>query len=250
MPNKLGLHLPVVRDERVPMLHDLITLETPPTTMNWYGEVKSWPMLLNDTLGDCGPAAVLHCIQQRLAYAGNPVVPTDAEVTKVYEELGGYVPGDPSTDQGVDFYQSMNLWTSKGVPGPAGTDKLSGYVTIGHENPNWLEFAIWKFGGVHLAIACPESWAQTDPYVFDLPIGQIAGGHWVYLCGYEPTALGVEYDCISWGARHRMTQRAAKQVTQAAACILDRDWLTATGVDPAGISWALEEAAMQEIKGV
>lgn len=251
---KLGLRLPVTPDLRVPHLHDLMALETPPASVDWQSRVAAWPMLLNDRLGDCGPAAIEHCIQQRLTYLGNPVVPTDAEVTAAYEELGGYNPNDPNTDQGVDFYQSMNMWLTKGVPGPAGTDTLVAYATIGHENPNWLEFAIWKFGGVHLAIQCPAAWADSDPQVFDVgpdgQLGPIAGGHWVYLCGYASSGLGMEYATISWGGVHLLTQRAARKATVAAACILDKDWLNASGVDPAGINWTAAEAAMKEIKGV
>ena len=59
-----------------------------------------WGYMLNDTLGDCTCADTGHSLMLRTANASQIVVPSDADIEKLYEHFG-YVPGNPATDQGV-----------------------------------------------------------------------------------------------------------------------------------------------------
>src|SRR5271154_4740495 len=88
-----------VFDSRTLKLEDYLTssLPTPASSVNWAPTITAWPMLLNDTLGDCTIAACLHAIMVWMLNHKVPFTPTDAEALKYYELFDGYVNGDPST---------------------------------------------------------------------------------------------------------------------------------------------------------
>ncbi len=71
-------------------------------------------MYLNDQLGCCVEAAAAHMIQQWNFYAGHPAKPTDQDVLSAYEAVGGYVPGDPNSDNGTDMLAFLNWWRQTG----------------------------------------------------------------------------------------------------------------------------------------
>src|SRR5579862_1190901 len=99
----------------------------PVETSGYVTKVPEWKMYMNDTLGICVGAAAAHLINQETYYAGGTEIePTDAQVLKTYEDVGGYVPGDPSTDNGMDMLTFCNYWRSTGVGG----HKILGFATV------------------------------------------------------------------------------------------------------------------------
>ena len=50
-------------------------LSPPPAKASFEAKVPSWPMLLNDELGDCVPAAAGHMVEQWTYYAGKGIIP-------------------------------------------------------------------------------------------------------------------------------------------------------------------------------
>src|ERR1700761_2716083 len=68
----------------------------------------------NDSLGDCVPAGCNHVAGLANANAGSSFDPTLDDVIKDYEAIGGYKPGDPSTDQGCDEDTAMAYYQSHG----------------------------------------------------------------------------------------------------------------------------------------
>ena len=93
---KLGKYLPAV--------------PAPPAEVDFYSKVEAWGMLLNDQLGDCVAAAIGHVVESESSYAQPAeVVVTDAEVLAQYERVGGYVPGQPNTDQGENVKMRSGL---------------------------------------------------------------------------------------------------------------------------------------------
>lgn len=238
-------------DPRVPALKAMLGNPWPPEGCNWYAEIGEWPMLGNNEFGCCVEAAVLHCLQQRWAYVRQPITVDDAAALALYSSWTGFNAADPSTDQGTVVSDSMARWKTDGVPlhGGAWNDKLTAYASVDHVSIPWLKAAIWHCGAVLLGIRCPLAWTEAD-YLLDLPdgqVGDIAGGHCGLLVGYEPTALGTEFDVITWGARFRVTERALGLVADEAYAPLDRDWMDADGKNPAGVDWAAAEAAMRAI---
>src|SRR5262245_58839678 len=85
--------------------HDFLTgtpLPTPPATEDWSPAAKKAlaDIYENDTLGDCVIAGGWHVLGIWTGNAGHLVMGTNAQITSDYSSIGGYVPGDPSTDQG------------------------------------------------------------------------------------------------------------------------------------------------------
>ena len=63
-------------------------LPATPSVIDWCSKVTSWPMFLNDQLGDCTCAAVGHQIQAWTEYANTEVTVTDNDILKLYEAFG------------------------------------------------------------------------------------------------------------------------------------------------------------------
>src|SRR5271170_2323534 len=79
---------------------DFTVLPVLPSVIDWCSKVKDWPMYLNDQLGCCTWAEVGHALEAWTAYAGTEVDIPQSYVLTGYEAVGGYVPGNPSTDNG------------------------------------------------------------------------------------------------------------------------------------------------------
>jgi hypothetical protein len=61
-------------------------------------------MYLNDALGDCVEAGQGHVVGVLTGNAaGTPFIFTDAQMQAIYSAEAGYVPGDPSTDNGMVY---------------------------------------------------------------------------------------------------------------------------------------------------
>jgi hypothetical protein len=97
--HKLGKQEPRIDHRTLKMARYRIPGLVIPPEVSWVTHVPSWPMYYNDVLGDCVPAAMGHTIEQWTRYAGNPILPTQAQILKAYEDIGGYVPDDPSNPQ-------------------------------------------------------------------------------------------------------------------------------------------------------
>lgn len=236
---------PAIHDPRVPRLASLMRADTSPEQCNWWAAIGAWPWCLNDKLGTCVEAGALHAIQQRLAYVGVSYTPTDEETAELYTRWSGYQPGDANTDKGTIMSAALADWAKA----PVTWTTLTAYAAIDHVNIAWIKRAIWRCGGVLLGLNLPQAWLDAD-YLLDLPngLGDIAGGHCIYLCGYQPTALGDEFTAVTWGGRFAMTGRALELVADEAYAILSRDWFDATGHDPASVAWADAETAMAALR--
>ncbi len=69
---------------------------------------------LNDRLGDCVVAAGYHFKGLITGNLGTEYIASQANILHDYEKIGGYVPGNPSTDQGCDMATAMNYWAKTG----------------------------------------------------------------------------------------------------------------------------------------
>lgn len=134
-----------------------VVAPTPPPEVSWVMKVDDWGVLGNDVLGDCVPAAMLHSVQQWTHYAGTEVVPSDQDALRLYEAIGGYVPGDPSTDQGVDMLSALNYWRKTGITVGKTNHKIAAYVQIDPKNRKQVQTAIMLFGNVFTGLQLPIS---------------------------------------------------------------------------------------------
>ena len=149
---------------KAPARHDSRTLQLakylpataiphPPAKEDWEKKVKSWPMMLNDNIGDCTCACAGHMIEQWTTYTGAPVTPSDQDVLKAYEAVGHYNPSDPSTDQGAVILDVLNYWRQTGV----GAHQIMAYAALEPKNHNEVKDSILLFGNCYIGVQLPLS---------------------------------------------------------------------------------------------
>ena len=257
MPFMLG-RLPRRYDSRIPHLSALIagrTLAPPPDAVDWTAKLGA-PLgaMLNDQLGDCTCAAFYHARQVWSANAdGAMQTDPDSDVLALYEAACGYVPGDPSTDQGgveqtvLTYLLTTGALTGEGT-GLTRRDRIAAFVEVDPRNIDDVKRTIDDCGGIYLGLTIPAFlMAGAPPAVWDLdPSGDqtAIGGHAIYGAGYDADALKI----ISWGAVYGMTWRFWQQFVDECYAIADPTWIAATGKTPLGMALADLEAQMQALR--
>jgi hypothetical protein len=150
----------------------------------------------NDTLGDCVIAGAYHIVGVETGNAGGLFHATQAQITADYSAIGGYVPGDPSTDQGCDETTAQNYWMANGF---ADGTKLLGWLAVDATNQAELMAACYLFENLYFGIELPDAWVNPFPsapgYVWDVGTPDPNNGHCVM--GYGYNTQGVTID--SWG---------------------------------------------------
>ena len=144
---------------RHPMkFHDYLDFRTLPAladSTNWSAAVKvGYGMDGNDLLGDCTCAGPAHNIVAVTANAmGNAIVPTTAQVEVMYE-ASGYVPGNPSTDQGWTLKAAEGYIVSTGLAGI----KADGFVEVDPTSITHMKYALQLLGPtLNFGINLPQS---------------------------------------------------------------------------------------------
>jgi hypothetical protein len=234
------------------------TLPPAPPSVDWTAKIPAWPMLANDTLGDCTTAAAAHMIECWTANAGYAFTPSNAQVIAAYSATGGYVAGDAATDNGAVELDVLNYWRQQGIAG----HKIDAYVSFSAQNAEHARAAINLFGGIYIGLALPLSAQNQDVWdvpsfisrIFSIRCGRRSasggntapgswGGHAVPILAYDPDAL----TCITWGEKKRMTWDFFARYCDESYAPLSRDWLNAKGTDPAGLDFAALQADLSEL---
>lgn len=230
--------LPARHDPRtLRMSSYLAALTPPPARVDWSrGFNINYGMMLNDSLGDCTEAAKGHAIQIWSLNLGRLVTVPDSIVLAAYESECGYVPSDPSTDQGGVELDVLNDWRKAGFGG----HKLLAYADPSPQTALHIRQAIWLFGGVYIGLQLPASAQSQSTWsiVPDDGSGNTApgswGGHAVFVPAYDADSL----TCITWGQRLRMTWEFWDRYTDESHALLSPDWINSRNVDPSGIALA------------
>lgn len=205
---------------------------SPPTGVDWYSEVSTWGMLLNDTLGDCVIAEFGHQIESSSRYAEqSEIVVMDADVLTLYEKAGGYVPGDPSTDNGCVIQDALGVWRSDGLGGR----KCLAFAELDVKNLSHVMSAVADFGSVDIGISVyagdETAFNNGDAWSTIYPAGQLLGGHSVEVVGYDSSGGW----CVTWGAVQRFSWAWwSARVSEAWVVVLP-EWLSALGRSPGSL---------------
>ncbi len=196
--------------------------------------VKGDESYIAEGVGVHNCAAVLHAQQVWTYNTGTMDVVTDAEALWMYENWAGYVPGDPSTDQGANEQTILTNWMKGGFPDTGTIDHLSAFIEIDPRNLNDVRQAIYDCGLVYIGFEVPISLENNDAPIWKIVPGQsqIVGGHAIVLTGYDATTFSL----ISWGKKYKMTTKFFSKFTDEVYALVDQDWVTSTGSTPLGLS--------------
>lgn len=244
MTLKLG-RLPLHSEETHPRVHlkDHRDDTAAPVTLpiNWFARVTTWGMLLNDQLGDCTAAGLLHLLVSMTTYAGDPIAPADPDALALYERFG-YQPGNPSTDQGANEQDVLQSAVSNPVCG----EEVSLFGQVDVQDQEEVELALATFGPLYLGIDCPQSMQEqfgAGQVIDYVPGSPIEGGHCIILVGVDVDYLYV----VTWGQCVKMTWAFWQNYIEEAWVIVSKAWLEANGSTPSGFNLTTLQAAFASL---
>jgi len=197
-----------------------------PESQEWYDKVGTWPMMMNDRLGDCTCAAAGHFIEEWTAYAGNKVILSDDEIVAGYSAITGYDARTGTNDNGAVELDVLKYWKNTGFAG----HRIAAFVALEPGSLDHIRASVFLFGGCYIGVALPVS-AQTQGVWAVPPCGLSGrgapgswGGHAVPVVGYDAHGVTV----VTWGALKRMTWGFWQAYCDEAYAVLSPDWVSAT----------------------
>lgn len=219
-------------------------LPTPPESIMWNKGVAEFGMMLNDTLGDCTIACVGHATQIFTMNTAEEITLPDADIEQKYQAWCGYVPGDPSTDQGGIILNVLKAWRKHNIGG----HQIRSFAAVDIRNSTELKSAIALFGGLDIGFNVPAYIMDGEEPALTWEINSqadnsIEGGHCVFVMGYDADWLYV----ISWGQVYRMSWAFWAEFVDEAWAILSLDFMNKNGVSASGFNQAQMDADQQAI---
>jgi len=232
---------------------DAVTIPAPPSAVDWYSHITTWPMYLNDQLGDCVEAEMGHHEQVLSCYgSGTAVSVLDSAVLKVYEDVGGYDPakgpsGDNPTDNGTNIQDALTYWVKTGIA----AHRIAAFAEVDVKNVTELKTTVALFGPLSIGVNLPNSAVtQTNkgqPWNVVKTDGGIAGGHCVALVGYDDTY----WNAITWGMVQKVTPAWLGKYLEEAWAPVSAEWVAAqTGNDPDGVDLSTLGDEFAELTGL
>lgn len=251
---KLGRNRPPIK--RMMRLHDYRTstgLPTPPPACSYAPKAATSlsQVYLNDQLGDCVIAGMAHLVGVFSGNAtGQPIIFTNGQIATEYSAIGGYVAGDPSTDNGCDERTAMSYWQQTGFP--AGGDKITGWLSIDGTNVARVKSACWLFENLLFGVELPDAWVDPAPeasgFTWDVAGPTVEdNGHFFVGVGYDKRGVLID----TWGMLGTITYQAIAAYATAGGSGELYSVLTpaivakATAKAPNGYDWAALQADFQ-----
>jgi hypothetical protein len=230
----------------------LAPLGSPPTVSTDYvsAVMKQSPggfgMDLNDSLGDCVIADSAHQVMLHTANAGTIVIPTDQDVLEMYSAVGGYIPGNPSTDQGCDETAACQYLESTGLCG----QKSAGTAMVDPTNLDHIRWTVEIFGACRLGIVVDQQmedeFSAKEPWTIAAdPNDSTAGGHDVPIVQYDSQYAYV----VTWGGLQPVAWSLIANSAFLDECHAEvfTDFIGATGTTPGGFDLA---TLMQDLQAL
>ena len=216
---KFGRRRPISIGPRFRLANYLrASLPTPPASCDYSAAAATVlaQMYGNDVLGDCVIAGGYHIVGVETGNTSKAFIATEKQIEADYGAIGGYVPGDPSTDQGCDEVTAMNYWQNHGFCD--GTKSL-GWLEIDPSNEIEIKRAIYLFENCMFGVELPDAWVNPFPSASGFT-WDVAGdpdpenGHCFIGCGYNNSS-GVKIS--TWGMLGTNTWAAVKKYCAASA---------------------------------
>lgn len=249
---------PKLYQPKLSYAHYLVGDVSPPPSLNrptlFENSVMS-DALLNEAIGDCGDAMVIHGNVAYHICAGTPVPPWQAaDAGALYSSVSGYVPGDPNTDTGTDNGQLFKYLQGTGATcsADASKHKIVQWLFVNPQDVNVTKLAIWEFVVMYRAVGLPNTaqgqstWAVTDPTLK----GDAAVGTW----GYHDVPE-VTYDqggplADSWGQPLQATWEFDTAYGVQGIVGVTEEMLDLRGISPAGFNWTKLNADLGALSSV
>jgi hypothetical protein len=200
---------------------------------------------LNDQLGDCVIAGIAHVVGTLRGNSGAaPFLYSNDEIVALYSAIGGYVPGDASTDQGCNEQTALNYWQNNGAPAGS-THRIVGWIAVNPADPTEFRTALWLFENLYFGMELPDPWINPAPASSNF-VWDVAGpadpnnGHCVVGVGYTPQGVIID----TWGMTGLMTDAAIGQYASSNSggelyAVLSQDAINrATMKAPSGFDWS------------
>lgn len=221
-------------------------LPSPPPAADWHTAVAAWPVYLNDRIGDCTCAEVGHQIESASTYGqGITAEVADADVLALYELAGGYVPGDPTTDQGAMIQDVLNAWRKTGCGG----HQCVAFAELDITNLTEIRSAVADFGSADIgfvvyqgdmdAFNAGHQWDTTYAQGTEL------GGHSVEVAGYDTGGITL----ITWGHVQYATWDWWNSRVDEAWLVIQPEWLNTAGDSPGGLDLYQLGQALAQLTG-
>jgi hypothetical protein len=203
--------------------------------------VASWPMYLNDSLGDCTCAGAAHMLAAMCVYAGYPEPSfSDQEIIAAYSAAGGYVPGNPATDQGALCSDVLAYLQRVGMTDTTGkVHKVAGFAKLGNAADLDLLGQVLEVTGTvytgfdvqqHMVAQFdaqqPWTWQQGDSDV---------GGHCVVLERRRPVSDAAPLSYVTWGALQSADSGFQAHAVEEAWFVASEDFVRSAGTTVDGL---------------
>lgn len=241
MTRKHGLCGALPRDHslKAPILEHYLTgaeLPRAPRTVDWMTKVPSWPMYLNDRIGDCTCAGMAHALGAMDYYAnGTEALFADKTVEAMYSAVSGYNPATGANDNGTTLQQVCQHMVKTGIRDTNGrVHRLAAWAEVeNYTDTDLLKQVLFAFGSVYLAFNLPQSaqeqFEEEQPWV---PVAgsPIIGGHCVVLQYFPKPKI------ITWGAEQEMDDAFLDEYCTEAIALVTADWVDANGLSPSGLN--------------
>lgn len=195
---KLGRREVVVPKHSLRLKSYALVEMTYPPSFDGSGGFKDWGDLANSDYGDCTIAGAMH-LQQAVSFTtyGNASVFTSGDAIRYYQAWNGFVPGHPDTDNGGIESEVLDKWLKHGLKGHH-------IVSFGYLDPKdtaSVKHFCAALGGLYIGAELPNSCMKQDIWDVAENDGGIAGGHCVYVYGYDEEHVLF----VSWGQSMKMT---------------------------------------------
>lgn len=239
-PARPRLTLERYLDPRAKLRHPKLPAVARDVDVDRASAVQSWPVYLNDSLGDCTIAAMAHMYGAWTAYAaGTEALFADAEVLSTYSRVGGYVPGDPVTDNGCVMQDVLADQKATGMADQAGrVHRIAGFAAFGNPaDEDLLAQVLDVFGTVYVGINVQQQmeteFGEGQPWTWDAS-AQVIGGH--AICLQRRLGSGsAPYEYVTWGALQAATLGFQANAAEEAWAVVTHDWLRANGTTVEGM---------------
>jgi hypothetical protein len=229
------------------LAHYLDPAALPPLlpAVNWSDAVSAaWGMMGNDQLGDCTCAGLGHIVMAVTANAGVMAVPSGAEILRMYETVGGYRPGDSSTDNGATELDALKYLRTVGLAGV----RLDAFADIEAANLDHVKLSIQLFGSAYIGVQITrfdmaqfEAGAPWD--VSSRDDGTVLGGHAVPIVDFDANGG----NCVTWGRLQPFTWAWFSARCDEVHAPLFLKWISDMGISPSGFNLAQLESDVRAV---